>query len=220
MDNIYTKNLFINQISTKQFLTALKISLFLILFGCLGILAVFNINGRNIGHLILPLFLISELPLLMNYFYILILRIGFSPPQVTKIFIQYYNLGLIFHSLSFTITLGVIFIHMTSLLNKATYCIILMLILIILWLIEYNFWKKRWPLHPTTFRSSFVYWIHWAMIFGLIIGLPFHAGTWSLFMIVVFAPVTFGSLIFMVILDFLNLKSLDQKFKSSIENIS
>ncbi len=217
---MYTKNLFINQTRAKQILTSLKASCFLVLFICLGILAVFNINGNSLGHFILPLFLLSELPLLANFYLIFLVRLGFSPPQITRIFSRYYMSGLIFHSLSFTLTLGVVFIHMISLLAKATYCIILMAILIFLWFIEYNFWKKRWPLHPTNFQSSIAYWFHWTTIFGLIIGLPFHAGTWSLFTVAIFAPVTFGSLFLIIIQDFSNLKSKSQEFGSSIENIS
>ena len=215
MKNLYAENLFNKQLRTPTILKSL-IAIFLTIIALSFLITTsLEIDAYKIGYLILPLFYLSEVPLLINFFYILLSRIGFFTNQVLSLFSHFYPYGLIFHSVIFTMTLGVVFVHMMLLLHKAGYCVIFMILLIFLWLIEYFFWERKWPL----VQSSKLYWLHWTIIFGLFIGLPFHADSWSLLTVTVFAPIVYGALFFMFVQDSLRFRSRDQKTKSSLTNI-
>ena len=71
---------------------------------------------------------------------------------------------------------------------------------IIVSLVVFNFFY--WPIYPRREeRMRYLYWIHWSVVFGLLIGLPFHAKVWSLFWMIIFSMSFFGTLILIIVQD-------------------
>ncbi|MFX1249438.1 MAG: hypothetical protein ACFFBQ_18755 [Promethearchaeota archaeon] len=159
-----------------------------------------HLEGRGLGRIIFPLFVIVEIPILVNYFYFVINRLGLTSDTFSKLFFKYYTPSLIFHSGLFTIVVGLIFMHSLIVIQKSIYCLFLLFIFGLLWTIEYSFWFINWPLYPRkdNLIAIFLYWFQWLVLFGLLIGLPFHAKSWNLFWVCVFSPLSFGSLFLII----------------------
>lgn len=211
----------VNDSFKKIIISGLVILLTLVVLSSFSFVLSFGFDGRILGYLIFPLFIISEIPILINYFYLLITKLGLILNSGNSVigkkyefFSLYYTLGLIFHSGLYTIVLGLVIIHILLLIQQSTYCVILMLILSLMWIIEFIFWSTSWPLYPKIEQKSiFLYWIHWSLLFGLLIGLPFHVGTWNLFWMTVLPLTTFFPLLLLIGTDILEIRNKTQEVK-------
>ena len=165
------------------------------------------LDGRGVGRILFPLFIISEIPILINYSLFVLLRWNLVPEKFSHFFIKYYAPGLIFHSGIFTIAVGITFLHSLIVSQQSIYCFVLLIVLGILWIIEYVLWFIKWPVYPQGEKKiNLLYWFQWSIIFGLLIGLPFHAKTWSLFPMISFSTLSFGSLVLIIFHDIRNKK--------------
>ncbi|MFX0085503.1 MAG: hypothetical protein ACFFAU_07505 [Candidatus Hodarchaeota archaeon] len=177
-----------------------------------------TIEGRGLGRIIFPLFIIAEIPILVNYFYFVVNRLGLTSDALSQLFIKYYTPSLIFHSGIFTIVIGITLMHSLIVVQKSVFCIFLLFILGFLWAVEYFFWFINWPLYPQKEKFViFLYWLQWVVLFGLLIGLPFHTKTWSLFWVCTFSPISFGSLLMIIFQDIRHKRRRSQslgKFKT------
>jgi hypothetical protein len=176
-----------------------------------------RIDGKILGQIIFPLFIIAEIPILFNYFFLILNKFGLATRGFSrilgksKIFGWIYTISLIFHSGLYTIVLGLVATHMLQLLQQSAYCVILMLVLGLIWLIEYGFWLVNWPLYPKRSKLALLYWFHWSLIFGMMIGLPFHVGNWNLFGMIFISLVTFGSLFVLITSELWNIYARESK---------
>ncbi|MFX0117661.1 MAG: hypothetical protein ACFFB3_24160 [Candidatus Hodarchaeota archaeon] len=171
-----------------------------------------NLEGSELGHFIFSLFIFAEIPLLVNYFYFVISRSGLMPAKISRIFPSYYGPGLILHSVVYTVLIGLIFTHALLLEQEAMWCAILLLIPGLIWIIEYILWIKNWPLYPgRNQKALYLYWFYWVLLFGFLIGLPFHAKTWSLFWAAVIPILTFGTLLWIILQDVRSIRIKTQR---------
>jgi hypothetical protein len=163
------------------------------------------LDGRGVGGILFPLFIISEIPILINYSIFVLLRSNLVPDKLFHFFIKYYAPSLIFHSGVFTIVLGITFLHSLVVSQQSIFCFVLIIVLSILWILEYVFWFIKWPVYPQGEKKiNLLYWFQWSIVFGLLIGLPFHAKTWSLFPMISFSTLSFGSLMLIIFHDIRN----------------
>jgi hypothetical protein len=178
--------------------------LLLVLVVILGYFLSTNIplDGRRIGGTLFFLFIVSEIPILINYSFFVFLRLNLVSDKLSHLFIKYYTPSLIFHSVVFTIVLGITFLHSLVVTQQSIFCFLLLIVLGFLWGMEYLFWFIKWPVYPLGDKKiTVLYWFQWSIIFGLMIGLPFHAKTWSLFSMILFSTLSFGSLVFIIFRD-------------------
>jgi len=78
----------------------------------------------------------------------------------------------------------------------------------LLWLFELILYFKNWPAYPGYRQASLLlYWFHWAVVFGLLIGLPFHAKTWSPAWMSLISITTFTPLIWLLASEILMLRN-------------
>ncbi|MFX0125531.1 MAG: hypothetical protein ACFFAE_18055 [Candidatus Hodarchaeota archaeon] len=175
----------------------------------LSFLGIFE--GTELGGIIFSLFILSAIPILLNYFYFVLARFGLLSSKISTIFNVYYTPSLMVHSGIYTIVIGLAFAHSLLVINQSIYCMILILILGLLWMIEYILWLKNWPLYTKADRNMIF--IYWVVLFGLLIGLPFHARTWSLFWVSALPTITFGSLFLVIIQDFKDRRTNTRKFE-------
>jgi len=92
--------------------------------------------------------------------------------------------------------------------ETSSYCFILMLVPGLLWLFELILYFKNWPAYPGYRQASLLlYWFHWAVVFGLLIGLPFHAKTWSPAWMSLISITTFTPLIWLLASEILMLRN-------------
>ncbi len=163
------------------------------------------LEGAELGRIVFSLFILSEIPILVNYFYFIISRLRIHTGRISSIFIAYYTPGLLFHSGIYTIVLGLTFAHTLLVIQQSFYCMIFMFILGLLWIIDFILYSKSWPLYPSSDQNAiYTYWFLWVVLFGLLIGIPFHAKTWNLFWVSMFPILTFGSLLVVMFQDFRN----------------
>ena len=169
------------------------------------------LEGHELGQIIFPLFILSEIPILVNYVFFIINRFGLISDTLSQLFIIYYTPSLIFHSGTFTIVLGITFIHSVVVIQQSVFCLLLLLILGFLWAVEIFFWFTNWPLDPQRDKNViFLYFFYWMVLFGLLIGLPFHAKAWSLIWVCVFSPLSFGSLLVIIFQEIRNREKIGQ----------
>ncbi|MFX1283428.1 MAG: hypothetical protein ACFFB5_07225 [Promethearchaeota archaeon] len=176
------------------------------------ILSLFDsFEGTELGRIIFLLFILSEIPILVNYFYLVANRVGLRIHKISSIFTRYYTPGLMFHSGIYTIVISLTLTHVLLVVQQSINCMIFILILGLLWTIEYSFWLIDWPLYPRRDQKEiFLYWLQWVTLFGILIGLPFHVKIWSLFWLSVFPTLTFGSLLIVIFQDFRNKRTNTQ----------
>ncbi|UCG01954.1 MAG: hypothetical protein JSW11_20440 [Candidatus Heimdallarchaeota archaeon] len=197
-------------------LISLVILLALVLLGGYFLPFFIPLEGRELGRIIFPLFILSEIPILVNYFFFVINRFGLISNTLSQLFIRYYTSSLIFHSGIFTIVLGITFLHSVVVIQQSVFCLLLLLILGFLWVIEFLFWFINWPLYPQKEKNVFfLYFFHWIVLFGLLIGLPFHARAWSLIWVCIFSPLSFGSLLVIIFQEIRNRKRTGQTIGKS-----
>lgn len=209
-----------------KILLGLMILLFISICGAYIVKNLFNLHGKELGHIIFPLFVISEIPVIINYFYSILYRFRVIENskksvirKVKRGFFIYYTPGLIFHSTLFTITLGLVYTHLLLLIEQASYCLIFMLILGFIWTTECLLWIKYWPLYPIEKKFLIVlYFVNWLVIFGLLIGLPFHTKTWSLQWTISVSSFLFIPLIGLIGAELLSIRSRFQNRDSIVEN--
>ena len=172
------------------------------------------IEGTELGRIIFLLFILSEVPIVVNYFYFVTVRLGLPTDSISNVFAAYYTPSLIFHSGIYTIVIGLTVAHILLLIQQSIYCMIFIFILGLLWVIDYILWFRNWPLYPRSDHNVvFLYWLQWTVLFGTLIGLPFHVRTWSLFWVSVFPTLTFGSLLIIIFLDLRKKKTNTQKME-------
>ncbi len=209
-----TANLNFNKSVKSTLLIRIVILLIISTISSYFIVEVARIDGKILGQIIFPLFIVAEIPILFNYFFLILNKFGMATKGFsrilgkTNVFGWVYTIGLIFHSGLYTIVLGLVATHMLQLLQQSTYCVILMFVLGLIWLIEYSFWIVSWPLYPKSrSKLTLLYWLHWSLIFGLMIGLPFHVGNWNLFGMIFISLITFGSLFVLITSELWNIYS-------------
>ncbi|MFW9991722.1 MAG: hypothetical protein ACFFD4_06655 [Candidatus Odinarchaeota archaeon] len=165
-----------------------------------------GLEGKAVGRVIVPLILVSVIPILLNYTYSLSYRFEIiidSKNQIgrfiARFFAKYYTPALIFHSVVFTIVLGLASTHVLLVLvvEQATpayrmFALIMLFISGLLWIIEYVFWTENWPLQPNTRKMILLNWLYWSIGFGTFLGILFHAKAWNVFwmMVIVLAYCT------------------------------
>ncbi len=151
-----------------------------------------NVEGAVVGRIIAPLFLLSEFPILINFFFQILNRLRFIQGfqfrfynRIMEIFSFYYPVGLIFHSSLFTIVIGLLFSHTLVLIQKAgLLCLLLIGIPVFLWIFDFLLWMNNWPLYPTySVKLLSLIWLYWFILFGFLIGIVFHAKIFSIFWI-------------------------------------
>ncbi|MFX1506825.1 MAG: hypothetical protein ACFFDC_12045 [Promethearchaeota archaeon] len=195
---------------------SLVILLALVLLGGYFLLDFVLPEGRELGRIIFPLFILSEIPLLVNYVFFVINRFGLKSKTLSQLFIRYYTPCLIFHSGIFTIVVGMTFIHSVVAIQQSVFCLLLLLTLGFLWAVEFLFWFINWPLYPQRDKNVvFLYFFHWIVLFGLLIGLPFHAKAWSLIWVGTFSPLSFGSLLVIIFQEIRNREKTGQTIGKS-----
>ncbi len=171
-----------------------------------------TLEGAELGRIIFSLFILSEIPILVNYIYFIICRFGLQTSRIARIFVTYYTPGLLFHSGIYTIVLGLTFAHSLLVIQQSFYCIVFMFILGLLWIIDFILYSKSWPLYPSgDQRAIYLYWLQWVVLFGLVIGIPFHAKAWSLFWVSIFPTFAFGPLLVVIFQDLRNKRANTQK---------
>ncbi|MHA2304316.1 MAG: hypothetical protein ACXACU_02900 [Candidatus Hodarchaeales archaeon] len=222
-DDMYKTNVSkiyqINSSLKKGILFGLVILLIVTLVGSYFSLAAIHFEGTKLGFILFPLFIFATIPILINFFYLVLNRLGLMKysensvrERISSFFALYYTTGLIFHSGVYTIVIGLVLTHMFLLIQQSTYCVILMIILGLIWLIEAILWAKNWPLYPLRgYKLKSLYWLHWALVFGLLIGLPFHVGTWSLFWMIVIPLITYIPLLWLIGVEILKSRFQAQK---------
>jgi hypothetical protein len=201
----------------KTILTGLIVLLIISMIVSYYILLPVKIEGKVLGHLLVPLIIISEIPILVNYLYFVILKFSQLSSKkfpinvgISKLFTLYYTPGLILHSILYSIVVSLVLAHTLLVMDNVTsirvlfvnipYCMIFLLILALIWLIELIFWMKNWPLFPEHKRKEIhLYWIHWFFLFSTSVFAIFHSGAWSqsIFLsigYITFAYVTFAGL--------------------------
>jgi hypothetical protein len=229
-----------NNTIRKGILIGLVILLIISIVGNYFILLPANIEGTDLGYLLVPLIIISEIPILVNYLYLVILKfIRISIPnntritRISKIFTSYYSLGLIFHSIIYTIVTGFVLTHTLLVMKQATlirvfwvdiaYCTIFLVIIGLIWVIEYFFWTKNWPLYlRLNQKVTFLYWFYWFSLFSTSVFAIFHSGAWSqsIFLCIgyiTFAYVTLAVLVLQDILD-IRVRTQDSEFNERLVN--
>lgn len=207
-DSVYIN---VNDSVKNIILIGLMILLILSLLGGYFLSFSGTLEGTELGKIILLLFILSEIPILLNYFYFVIGRFGLLADRILNIFAAYYAPGLMFHSGIYPIVIGLTFAHALLVIQQSIYCVIFMVILGLLWTIDYILWFKNWPLYPRSDQNVIsLYWLQWVVLFGTLIGLPFHARTWSLFWVSVFPTLTCGSLVVVIFQDFRNKRTNTQ----------
>ncbi len=160
-------------------------------------------EGIELGRILFPMFILSEIPILVNYFYFVLTRFGLPINRISTIFSLYYTPSLMIHSGIYTIVIGLAFAHLLLVTHQSVYCMIFMGVLGLLWIIDYILCSENWPLYPRAEQNTiFLYWFQRVILFGLLIGLPFHAKTWSLLLVSVFTTITFGSLFVVIFREF------------------
>lgn len=198
-------------------LIGLVLSLALSLIGGYLIFAVGFFRGAELGRVVYILFILSAIPVLINYFYYVVLKFGFPLGRLSNIFANYYTPGLLVHSGIYTVMLGLVLAHILSIFRQSIYYFIFIGVLGLLWISDYVLWSFNWPLYPRAkSNTAFFYWFQWMILFGLLIGIAFHAQTLSLFWISVFPTITFGSLFIVIIQEFHDRRTYNQKSVSSI----
>ncbi|MHA2298462.1 MAG: hypothetical protein ACXAEU_12065 [Candidatus Hodarchaeales archaeon] len=182
----------INDSVRNPILIGLVILLVLSILGSFFFLLPANLEGSYLGHFIVPLVIASTIPIFVNYIYFVISRFGSTSntnnsfiEKMSSIVTKYYLLGLIFHSVIYTIVIGLVFTHALLVIKQATYCLVLLFLFGIIWLIEYIFWFNNWPLYPKSNQEVIsLYWLHWLLLFGTSIWVIFHAGVWFAYMFI------------------------------------
>ncbi|MFW9853767.1 MAG: hypothetical protein ACFFFG_01810 [Candidatus Thorarchaeota archaeon] len=179
----------VNGLARTSIKSGLGVLVILSFIGSFFILTSSGVEGTTVGRIIAPLFIFSEAPLLFNFAYFIILRLGLlsntKNPVIGKIssfYTLYHPLGLLFHGITYAIVVGIALTHMLLVIQYAAYCVVIMGVLGLLWLFEYLFWINGWPLYPEDKpRLMTLYWMHWFILFGTLIGITFHAKIASLF---------------------------------------
>jgi hypothetical protein len=172
-------------------------------------------EGIELGRIVFPLFILSEIPILVNYFYFVLTRFGLPTKRISIIFAVYYTPSLMIHSGIYTVVIGLAFAHLLLVTHQSVYCMIFMGVLGLLWIIDYILWSKNWPLYPRAEQNTiFLHWFQWVVLFGLLIGLPIHAKTWSLLLVTVFPTIAFGSLFVVIFQEFRNRRTITQKVET------
>jgi hypothetical protein len=195
------------------------------------ILLPMKIEGKVLGHFLIPLIVISEIPILVNYLYLVISIFGRMTTRknqkmevISKIFNQYYTPGLILHSILYSIVVGLVLAHTLLVMDNVTpirvlfvdipYCMIFLLILVLIWIIEFIFWIRNWPLYPKYKRTeTYLYWIHWFFLFSTSVFAIFHSGAWgqSIFFSVGYITFVYVTLAGLIIENKLNLRVRTQE---------
>jgi hypothetical protein len=174
-------------------------------------------EGTELGQIVYILFIFSEIPILVNYFYYVVSIFGFPVERFASIFTKYYTPGLLVHSVIYTFMIGLTFAHLLSVFQQSVYCVLFIGVLGLLWIIDYVLWSNNWPLYPRAeAKPAFLYYLQWVILFGLLIGIPFHARTSSLFWISAFPTITFGSLFIVIIQEFRDKRTNNQKRVNSV----
>lgn len=213
MYNTYGKaSIHVKDSMKNLILIGLMLSLALSLLGGYFISSMSLFKGAELGHVVYSLFILSEIPILLNYFYLSASKFGFQMKRLSSIFAVYYTPSLLVHSGMYTLMIGFAFAHMRSVFQQSIYCIIFMGVLILLWIIDYILWCYNWPFSPRVKQTIFLSWLQWIILFGLLIGIPFHTRTSSIFWISVFPTITFGSLFIVIIQEFRDRRVKTQKW--------
>ncbi|UCE12893.1 MAG: hypothetical protein JSV04_11960, partial [Candidatus Heimdallarchaeota archaeon] len=181
----------------KVILISLAILFIISITGSYFILIPMNPEGKDLGYLLIPLIVISEIPILVNYFYLVIHKFGRISTtknsvmtRISQIFTLYYTPALTFHSVVHTIVIGFVLSHALLVMDKTTslhvfsvaipYCMLFLPVLGLLWVIEFFFWCKNWPIDPKPKqRDSYLYWIYWFFFFSTSVYAIFHSGLWG-----------------------------------------
>jgi len=218
MYNTYSKaSIHVKDSMKNIILIGLMLSLALSLLGGYFISTIHFFEGTELGRIVYILFILSEIPILINYCHFILIKFRFQVESLSSIFAIYYTPGLLVHSGIYTFMIGLAFAHMLSVFPQSVYCLIFIGVLGLLWMIDYVLWSFNWPLYPRAENNaSFFYWLQWVISFGLLIGIPFHAQTSSLFWISVFPTVTFGSLFIVIIQDFRHKRTNTQKMGNPV----
>ncbi|MHA1226327.1 MAG: hypothetical protein ACTSPV_06245 [Candidatus Hodarchaeales archaeon] len=208
---MYNTNNLMNIQTNKSWRNILLIGLvFLFIGSMLSSYFIFftnNLEGAQLGYVIFPLFVVSEVPILLNYFYLVSFKsrlMKYLDNSVKKNFYYYFEIyytpSLVFHSILYTIVIGLVTTHVMLLVQQTTYCIIFMLVFCLIWIIEYYFWSKNWLLYPVEGEKHVIlYWIHWLIVFGLFVGLPFHVKNFNVFWMVLVSTMTFIPLFWLIL---------------------
>jgi hypothetical protein len=158
-----------------------------------------SIDGADLGQLIFPLFLLSVFPILVNFFYLVMVQFKLRNNLIMRFFAFYYTPSLIIHSVLFTLALGVVIAHSLLVWQQSIYCLIFLISIGVLWLMEYALWMKNWPLYVKADEQyPILHWLHWSVLFGLLVGIPFHAKTSNLFWMIGVPSLLFGSLMILI----------------------
>ncbi|MHA2224573.1 MAG: hypothetical protein ACXAC8_05185 [Candidatus Hodarchaeales archaeon] len=221
-------------------LLVLIFSLILSIFGTLLILYPQNIEGKDLGHLLVPLIVISEIPIFVNYLYLVLIKLSelsnWKSPAISRIskgFTFWYTPGLLFHSIGYTQVVGLVSTHTLLVIDKVApitvfslnipYCVIFLLIFGVIWIFELFLWVKNWPLYPTQSRPlTYLYWIYWFSLFSSSVFVIFHSGYWSqsLFLSIGYIAFVFFTLIGLILQELLKIrvKARESKFKEKLVN--
>ncbi|MFX0050018.1 MAG: hypothetical protein ACFE8U_01875 [Candidatus Hermodarchaeota archaeon] len=233
-DEFKTVKVVFNDSKKRILLMGLFILLILSTVGIYFIFIPTNIEGKDIGHFLVPLIVISEIPLLSNYFFLVIFKFSNVPKihnaitsRITKFFTFFYPIGLIFHSIIYTIIVGLVLNHTLLVMQKATlirvlwvnipYCVIFILIVGLIWIMEFLLWTINWPLYPKNKpKVTFLYWSYWFLLFSTSIFTIFHSGTfsqsipWGTMIIVGYMAFVYITLIWIIFRDVHNLRMKTQ----------
>jgi hypothetical protein len=225
-DEFETVKVVLNDSKKRILLMGLFILLILSTIGIYFVFIPTNIEGKDIGHFLVPLIVISEIPLLSNYFFLVIFKFS-NVPKIHNAITSRVTIGLIFHSIIYTIIVGLVLSHTLLVMQKATlsrvlwvnipYCVIFMLIVGLIWIMEFLFWRINWPLYPKNKpKVTFLYWSYWFLLFSTSIFAIFHSGTfsqsipWGIMIIVGYMAFVYITLIWIIFRDVNNLRMKTQ----------